>query len=135
MKYLLFAFTLLLGGCLAIPYQSFGLSGGYRDWALEEKNTFQVKFSGNADVKPEVAADYALLRSAVLTKENGFEFFEVLDKKSKTLKSYTGTMYTYKPTFSLSIRLIPSDHPMTNRTYNSEILIKELTEKYNITEY
>lgn len=135
MKYLLFAVTLLLGGCLATPYQSFGLSGGYRDWALEEKNTFQVKFSGNADVTPKVAADYALLRSAVLTKENGFEFFEVLDKKSKTLKSYTGTMYTYKPTISLSIRLIPSNYPMTNRTYNSEILIKELTEKYNITEY
>ena len=139
MKYILILVALILSGCGATPYQSSGLSGGYKDFSLTEENTYQVKFSGNGDLKPDVALDYAMLRSAVITKEKGFKFFEILKHDSKISRTNVGTgaavIYSYKPNVWMNIKLVAENSLMTNRTHEAELLIKKLTQKYNIKEY
>jgi len=55
--------------------------GGYDDLQLAE-NVFQIRFKGNAYTSKEKAADYTLLRSAELAKENGFGYFIITERDS-----------------------------------------------------
>ena len=136
MKYLFILVIFLITGCGATPYQSSGLTGGYRDFYSEDENTFNVSFSGNGQTKSNVASDYVLLRSAFLTKEKGYEFFEILDKSITITKVNVGTgannIYSFKPKAWMKIKMIHSNDLITNRINNAEELITELTTKYNI---
>lgn len=82
---------LILTGC-ATPYQKVGLSGGYSDTRLQE-NVFTVNFRGNGSTSMERSSDFALLRCAELTIENGFKFFAVTDssQEQKTMLYNTGS--------------------------------------------
>ena len=136
MKYLFILTIFLLTGCGATPYQSSGLTGGYKDFYSRDENTFDVSFSGNGETKSNVASDYALLRSAFLTKEKGFEFFEILDKSITIKKVNVGTgannIYSFKPKAWMKIKMIHANDLITNRINNAEEVITELTKKYNI---
>ena len=81
---------LILTGC-ATPYQRVGLSGGYSDTRLQE-NVFTVSFRGNGYTSVERSSDFALLRCAELTIENGFKFFAIADSSQdqKTILYNTG---------------------------------------------
>lgn len=89
-------------GC-ATQYQAQGLSGGYSETQLGE-NIFRVSFRGNGYTRGERAADFALLRSAEVTIENGFRYFVIVESGkdasvsafSTPTQSYTtGSAYAY----------------------------------------
>ena len=66
-----------LAGC-ATGYHSKGFTGGYSNMKLQD-NIFKVTFNGNAYSSMERARDFALLRSAEITIENGYKYFVVLE--------------------------------------------------------
>ena len=68
---------LALAGC-STPYQRTGFTGGFSETRLQE-NAFSVSFRGNGYTSRERSTDFALLRCAELTLENGFKFFAVAD--------------------------------------------------------
>ena len=79
MKTLALAVTLLLLAGCATPYQSGGFRGGYKEIQLDE-NVFQISFKGNAFVSAGRVENYALLRSAEVALENGYEYFVIVDQ-------------------------------------------------------
>ncbi len=84
---------LLLVGC-STTYQETGFTGGYSTTQLAE-NVFQVKFAGNAYTGEERAADFAMLRSAEIALEHGFNFFAIVDAAQyEQLSTYTAPAQT-----------------------------------------
>ena len=81
--------ALLLAGC-ATPYQRTGFSGGFSETRLQE-NAFSVSFRGNGYTSRERSTDFALLRCAELTLENGFKFFVITDSAQDTKTAYYNT--------------------------------------------
>ena len=85
MKYCLKAFiflslVVLFSGC-ATPYQkykTFPVDGGYRDLTIQD-NMFKVSFIGNIYTAKDDVNNYALLRSAEMTLENGYKYFLILE--------------------------------------------------------
>jgi len=71
------------------PYQKANASGGFSETQLDT-NVFRVTFHGNSFTQAERAADFALLRSAELTLQNGYSFFVIVDSSQDSkLSSYT----------------------------------------------
>lgn len=68
---------MVLAGC-ATAYQAQGLTGGFTETQLD-RNVFKVTFKGNGYTASERAADFALLRSAELTLQNGYTHFAIVD--------------------------------------------------------
>ena len=79
-KILTVLLCLSLAGC-ATGYHSKGLTGGYSNMKLQD-NIFKVTFRGNAYSSMERTGDFALLRSAEITIENGYKYFVVLETNS-----------------------------------------------------
>jgi hypothetical protein len=69
-----------LAGC-ATGYHSRSFTGGYSNMRLQD-NIFKITFNGNAYSSLERAGDFALLRSAEITIENGYKYFVVLGANS-----------------------------------------------------
>jgi hypothetical protein len=69
--------ALLMVSC-ATSYKPNGLTGGFSSTQLDV-NVFQVSFRGNGYTKRERANDFALLRSAEVALENGYEFFVIVE--------------------------------------------------------
>lgn len=118
--------ALLLGGC-ATQYNKYGFLGGYEDRAVED-NIFEVAFAGNAFIDEKKAEDFALLRCAYLTIENGYRYFIVSDKIAQ--KVYFGT----KPTITLLVqcfREIP-ENAEEERVYEAERIKAEIENKYKL---
>lgn len=131
--------SILLCACSATPYQASGWSGGYSDLALPEPNTYQVKFSGNGRLKANQAYDYALLRSAELCIEKGFNFFSIIKQDTVINRVDVGTgelgaakIYSYKPYVWMHIVLQPTGSENKVRTFNAHKVISRISEKYNI---
>ena len=74
--------AILLFSC-ATPYQNLGFSGGYSD-TKPSKNIFSVRFNGNGFTDLNRAIDFALLRSAEIAIENGYNFFSIIDQSNQT---------------------------------------------------
>jgi hypothetical protein len=87
---ILLLILVILIGC-STPYQKNSLLGGYSDTRLQE-NVFTVNFRGNAYTGRERSSDFALLRCAEVTIENGFKFFTIEDssQEQKMLLYNTG---------------------------------------------
>lgn len=83
--------ALLLAGC-ATPYQRTGATGGFSETRLQE-NVFTVNFRGNGHCGRERAQDFAMLRCAEVTLDNGFLFFTIADSSAdeKTLLYHSGS--------------------------------------------
>ncbi len=77
--------ALVLSGC-ATGYQPDGYTGGFSEVQFDE-NVFEIRFSGNAMVGANTARDYAMLRAAEVTLENGYEYFVVLGEEDRTAVS------------------------------------------------
>ena len=72
----------VLTGCQAVSYQPVGFWGGYSERLLED-GRYRVSYSGNGSVTLEKAIDFAMLRSAVLAKQNGADYFETTEHTAK----------------------------------------------------
>jgi len=73
-------------------YQATGFTGGYNETQLDS-NVFVVSFKGNGYTSSTRAADFCLLRCAELCKQNGYDYFVIVDSDS-----YTKTVTTTSPT-------------------------------------
>ncbi len=94
-KFLLLVFILPLLPACATPYQRSGFGGGFSETQLGE-NIFRVSFRGNGYTRSERAVDFTLLRSAELTKGNGFRYFIVVDSQSSnSYSTYTTPTQSY----------------------------------------
>lgn len=107
-------------GCTT--YHSQGLTGGYSSLQLAE-NIFQVTFRGNGYTSSQRAADFCLLRSAEIAKENGYNYFIIVENQSKESKStYTSpTTTTYESrVYTQSGKVYGSGESRTSggQTYN-----------------
>ena len=96
----LFALTLLFG--CATGYQSTGFSGGYEETQLSE-NMYEVSFRGNGYTRKKKAADFALLRCAELTLQNGYTHFAIIDKNASNDASlhYNPGSMNVAPSYSI----------------------------------
>ena len=150
-----------LTGC-ATSYQGIAYTGGYSETRLAE-NVFRVSFKGNAYTSRERAADFALLRSAELTLENGYTHFVIIDAEdyskvstyttpttsNTTASAYGSGNYIYgsatttttggethnisKPRRSNVIMLF-KHKPQGTFSYNADFLKRELRKKYGIVD-
>lgn len=76
--------ALVLAACAstATPYQPVGtgnVRGGYADQRLEP-NRYLVSFSGNSVTSRDMVEMSLLLRAAELTVENGYDWFQTVDR-------------------------------------------------------
>lgn len=156
---ILIMFVMLLQSCVT-GYQRKAFTGGYSETQLDE-NVFRVSFSGNGYTRRERVSDFALLRSAELTLENGFKYFVIIDSGSFTSKSAfttptrsttTGSINTFgnNSTFNASSRttggqtfliskpsesntiVLFKEKPKDVFSYNAEFIFKNMKQKYNI---
>ena len=74
----------------ATPYAPVGIWGdGFSETQLDV-NVFIVRFLGNEFTSMERAVDFTLLRSAELARENGYQYFAVIDDEtSMSTSTYT----------------------------------------------
>ena len=80
--------ALLLVSC-ATTYQPKSFTGGFSSAQLDV-NVFQVSFRGNGYTHQERANDFALLRSAEVALENGYEYFSIVDgQRYSETKAFT----------------------------------------------
>lgn len=84
----------------ATPYQpnvpGQAVSGGYSDQRLEP-NRWQVTFSGNSLTSRDTVEGYLLFRAAELTLQQGFDWFEMVDRHTQrhaTTQVWPDTMYS-----------------------------------------
>jgi hypothetical protein len=101
-KRALFALALggvaLLGACATqTAYAPRDQSGyGFAETRIEP-NRFRVSFSGNSMTSQETVEKYMLYRSAELTLQQGFDWFEVVDRDTASKSHVVGTGPYYGP--------------------------------------
>lgn len=73
----------VVSGCASqSPYAPAGKNGyGYQESQLTE-NRYRVSFTGNSHTSSELVKDYALLRAAELTLQQGREWFKVVNRET-----------------------------------------------------
>ncbi len=81
------ALGLGLAGCeTATPYQPLSpqnaVYGGFTDQRLDETH-FRVAFQGNSATSREQVENYLLYRAAELTANQGFDWFEMVDRHTR----------------------------------------------------
>ena len=83
---------IFLSGCVTRYQEQRWHRGGYED-AQYDYNVFRVSFKSNGLTSKERNADFALLRSAELCRNNGFKYFIILeeDKYTNRRKHYSGS--------------------------------------------
>lgn len=85
--------TLTLAACSAMPtpYQAAaGSRWGYEETQIES-NRFRISFGGNSLTDRETVETYLLYRAAELTVEQGFDYFEVVQRATDTETRYHST--------------------------------------------
>lgn len=94
-----FACALLLGCASQTPYAPAPEAGepGYSEAKLGE-NRYRVTFNGNSSTGKSAVQDYALLRAAELTLQEGHDWFQIVQRDSereKTTRTSPGVSGTY----------------------------------------
>jgi hypothetical protein len=126
-NHILIIFTvLLLAGC-ATSYHRMGFTGGYTDEATG-KNTFDVSFYGNGSSYTDRVSDFAMLRAAEITLQNGYSFFTVEDKKELLEVSSPFP----KPVVRIKI-LCFVDRPSGGNSYEANVILSSLKQKYGLS--
>lgn len=81
-RFMFGALALTLAACAASPpYRPAANAdaSGYSEQAIEA-NRYRVRYTGQAGMEKAAVQDYALLRAAELTAENGHDWFEVVNR-------------------------------------------------------
>lgn len=155
---ILIIFLFFAQGCAnysPTTYQEYAYRGGYSSTQLDD-NIFKVVFKGNGYTSREKVEDFALLRSAEIALEHGFQYFAILDEDDYVKTSVHTSEPTYhttsdglggattttsggktttvsKPTASNTILLL-REKPKTGLTYNANFIFREIRNKYEIDE-
>ncbi|MBL4602371.1 MAG: hypothetical protein JKY84_06490 [Emcibacteraceae bacterium] len=146
--------ALLLSGCITGNYQSFSSGVGYKS-EQQGDNIYYVTYTGSSNTDIKKANDFALLRSAELTLEKGFNYFVITEARNnkfelgKARKSLAvlsdngrvggntavasrGTISGPKAKSELTISLF-QDEP-DSISYDARVIEKALKEEYEISE-
>jgi hypothetical protein len=84
----------------ATAYQQDGFGGGFSETRLDE-NVWRVTFQSNDYTSELRAQDFALLRSAELTLENGYTYFALTDfNPSHDTGTFITPTTSYKTVYS-----------------------------------
>lgn len=116
-----------MSGC-ATMYQPNAWTGGYKDYALGN-NTYEVWFGGNGHTKKDKVVEFALLRSAEVTLEEGFKYFTILESKTDSSYKYEYTSYGH-----INIIQCFNEEPVGIQTpvYNAKKIRSNLQKKYQL---
>ncbi len=150
---------LLYFGC-ATNYQNAGFSGGFSETQLSE-NVWRVNFRGNGYTRMERSTDFALLRCAELTIDNGYKYFLIINENSSIdttsyttpLQSHTtgqvhgygnfatysgttsytgGQTYTFKkPQTQNTIAMVHEKPENVSIVYEAQFIINSIKKKYS----
>jgi len=75
--------ALALAGCVTAVGTAYAPAGekgyGYQDTRIES-DRYRIVFSGDGATSPDLVEDYALLRAAELTVENGYDWFRIVSR-------------------------------------------------------
>ena len=74
----LIVITFLISGCVTGNYQSYSSGVGYQS-EQQDGDAYHVTYTGSEKSKIEKVNDFALLRSAELTLEKGFNYFVITE--------------------------------------------------------
>ncbi len=78
----------LLAACAqATPYQPARDGYGFSEQRIEA-NRYRITFSGNAVTPQQVVDDYMLFRAAEITLRDGYDYFEIADKRTDKSTRY-----------------------------------------------
>jgi len=90
--FLILTAAAVLGAC-ATPYQRAGKENGkgFFDKKLQE-GMYSVSFNGNEETSVKMADDYALLRSAEVCLENGYQSFEIVSRADDSKEKQSSTI-------------------------------------------
>src|SRR5215470_7563257 len=93
MRWFLLMLVAFAAAC-ATPNKTSGFNGGYSETQLSQ-NSWTVTFQRNGYTSHERATDFALLRSADVALEHGFNYF-IIDQKPPG-SSYTIVCFKERP--------------------------------------
>lgn len=143
--------ALLLGlmGC-ATAYQPSGYRGGFSDSQLAT-DIFRITFQGNAVTTPDRAEEMALLRSAEVAINNGFNYFVIVKEKSRSdVTSISSPTFAYtdkkgntsfyggdeetisRPSTTNTIRCFINKPDSNGIIYDAKFLYASLAKKYGV---
>ena len=94
-KFAVLAALALAAGCASpTAYQPARDGYGYAEQQLEE-NRYRVSFNGNNVTQKETVEIYMLYRAAELTRELGYDYFEMADRETDKSTRYLATYTTF----------------------------------------
>ena len=100
---LLVLIIFVITGCMtSTPYQPMGFKGGYENTQLD-KNVFEVTFSGNGLTSRQRVRDFAMLRSAELTIQNGYKYFISINENTSSTQHTVVTPKTSTTDHNISV--------------------------------
>jgi hypothetical protein len=120
MRFLLFGALALTTGC-ATKYAPLSGKGGYIELP-QGQDTYDVSFSGNGMVPPDLLESYLLYRCAEVAESTGADYFEILDRgtEPKTGEAIL-PQYVYA-----TIRVSDKQPRGRNEWFEAEVLKKQL---------
>jgi hypothetical protein len=136
-----------IGGC-ATAYQPKSFSGGFSETDLGP-TSFKIAFSGNGFTSPERASDFAMLRAADKSIEDGCNYFTVMNESdSGSTSSFTtgtatfgrhsvwGNSFTtpiFKPNSTLLVRCF-ANQTTGSTLFDAHFIAHSIRNKYRLPE-
>lgn len=134
-----------LGGC-ATAYQPKSFSGGFSETDLGP-TSFKIGFSGNGFTSPERASDFAMLRAADKSLEDGCNYFTIMNEsEGGSTSSFTtatatfgrhsawGNSFTtpiFKPNSTLLVRCF-TRQTAGNTLFDAHFIAHSIRNKYGL---
>lgn len=124
--------TFLLSGCVTGNYQSFSSGVGYQV-EQQSDSEYYVTYTGTPKTKIEKVNDFALLRSAELTLEKGFNYFVITEAiNNKTaLTSVQQSLVSYRDFGMGDNSPVASSGALSGPSAKSELTISLYKDKPN----
>lgn len=87
---------LALGACASAPkYEAASDIDDYGYYSTKlEEDRYRIQFNGRRSTSLATTRDYALLRAADLTLQEGYDWFQIVDRESETTHSVANRPYS-----------------------------------------
>lgn len=128
--------VLLATACAtATPYQPLSYKGGFSHTQIE-KGVFEVRFAGNEKTTGARAADFALLRSAEVALEHGYDYFIIAERKTEASDPVDATRTTSttsaKPSIVNRIVCYEQRPEAAGAVYDARFVRLSIRQKYEL---
>ena len=128
--------VLLATACAtATPYQPLSYKGGFSHTQLD-KSVFEVRFAGNEKTTGARATDFALLRSAEVALEHGYNYFIIAERTAgasdQTEATPTTSTTTARPSIVNRIVCYPDRPEAPGAVYDARFVRLSIRQKYEL---